>query len=70
MKEHMMIWVVSIIIFGMLCVGWISGYMKGGNDWRTEATELGHGEYYLDKDHSRQWRWKERNDGRSRTEAR
>jgi len=28
--------------------------------WEREAVERGHGEYYLDKDYARQWRWKPR----------
>ena len=62
--------IVSLIVLGMLIVGWAFGYVTASSAWRAEATELGHGEYYLDKDHNRQWRWKERNDERSRTEAR
>ena len=63
-------WAISMIVSGMLIVGWVTGYFTADNSWRKEATGLGHGEYYLDKDHSRQWRWKERNDERSRTETR
>lgn len=28
--------------------------------WRHEAVNQGHAEYYLDENHKRQWRWKDR----------
>lgn len=50
----------------MLCtltLGLIMGFLIGGCSaqayWENHTVEAGHAEYYLDNEHTRQWRWKE-----------
>jgi uncharacterized membrane protein len=46
-------------IVGLICVilaVWLS-IAVANTIWRVEAVEYGKAEFYLDKNHNRQWRW-------------
>jgi hypothetical protein len=50
----------------LLCIAFIVGFFTGtycmkvrqANLWQKDAVAHGKAEYYLDKDHDKQWRWK------------
>lgn len=57
-SRHSIVWAIlafmSLLFTAFVAVG------KFINDqWRDEAEERGHAEYYLDDENNRQWRWKD-----------
>ncbi len=51
-------WIGVIVVFAL---GWFLGFLTGGNGATNyeynQAIEAGAGEYYLDENHERQFRW-------------
>lgn len=48
--------VLVLLALVAVIAGTVSGVIVDGF-WKTDAVECGHAEYFLDNDHSRQWRW-------------
>lgn len=47
--------ILGVII--VLMIIFLLGYGLSSNQQKIKAVESGHAEFYLDKDHNRQWRW-------------
>lgn len=54
--EEVKLMVASFAV-GVLC-GFILGLAALASDWKRDAVRNGKAEYYLDKNHKKQWRWK------------
>jgi hypothetical protein len=53
MNIGMLFWLMLVAFFA----GGVFGSCTRHNWWQYEAVRAGHAEFYLDKDHNRQWRW-------------
>jgi len=52
-SEWILVFIMIIVCLGILSITHnITTY-----SWKNEAVKEGHAEYYLDKEHNRQWRW-------------
>jgi len=69
-KENILTGVGIFLVIAMLAVFTLgtSYFIQtlARTKFQDEAADKGHAEYYLDKDHKKQWRWKELSPPRSR----